>query len=144
MLCLYDDSMSCVQETEALLCMLVCVQTTHNTYTLFVYKSLYVFDIFEHVLQENVVWLKLFIGRILVYQMRPVVTQFFFCVMFCWYKIKPSRFKMSQIFEKSKTSCEICCHASCDVLSELYSKLSQKTVQQDKLLCMHSLRSFLR
>ena len=55
MLCLYDDSMSCVQETEALLCMLVCVQTTHNTYTLFVYKSLYVCDIFEHVLQENVV-----------------------------------------------------------------------------------------
>ena len=78
MLCLYDDSKSCVRETEALLCMLVCVQTTHNTYILFVVKSLFVFDIVEHVLQKIVVWLELFEWRMSAYQMRPVVNQFFF------------------------------------------------------------------
>jgi len=38
-------------ETEALLCMLHCVQTTHYIYEFFVVKSLFVFNMVEHVLQ---------------------------------------------------------------------------------------------
>jgi len=58
--------------------MLHCVQTTHSTIKCFTFKSSIVFNIVEHVLEIIVVWLQFFIWRSLVYQMRPVVNQFFF------------------------------------------------------------------
>jgi len=66
------------EETEALHCMLRCVQTTHSITKCFVFKSSIVCNIVEHVLEIIVVWFQLFIWRLLVYQMRPVVNQFFF------------------------------------------------------------------
>jgi len=48
------------------------------------------FDIVEHVLQKIVVWLELFIWRVLVYQMRPVVHQFF-CFVWCLAGTKSNR-----------------------------------------------------
>jgi len=66
------------EETEALHCMLRCVKTKHNITKCFVFKSSIVCNIVEHVLETIVVWFQLFIWRLLVYQMRPVVNQFFF------------------------------------------------------------------
>ena len=52
-------------ETEALLCMLHCVTTTHYITKIYVVKSLCVCNIVEHVLQIIVVWFQLIIWECL-------------------------------------------------------------------------------
>jgi len=105
------------EEKEALHCMLRCVKKKKNTTKCFVSKSSIDCNIVGQVLEIIVVWFQLFIWRLLVYQMRAVVNQFFlFLVMFTWYKIKLSRFKMARNVEKSWTSLQIWCYAWCRVI----------------------------
>jgi len=100
------------EETEALQCMLQCDKTKHNITKCFVFKSSIVCNMVKYVLEIIVMWFQLFIWRLLVYQMRPVVNKF--CFVSCdviWYKIKLSRFKMARNVEKPWTSLQIWCYA---------------------------------
>jgi len=107
-------------ETETLLCMLHCVQTMHNRTKTYVVKSLFVCNIVDHVLQIVVVWLQLIIWECLFTQCGQSLINFFlFLLMFNWYKIKPSRFKMARIFEKSTIDSWICCRAWCCVIKQI-------------------------
>jgi len=106
-----------IRRGGALQCMLQCVKTKHNITKLFVFKSSMVCNMVKYVLEIIVVWFQLFIWRLLVYQMRPVVNLFFFvsCDVI-WYKIKLSRFTMARNVEKSWTSLQIWCYAWCRVI----------------------------
>jgi len=112
------------EETEALQCMLQSVKTKHNITKYFVFKSSIVCKMVKYFLEIIVVQFQLFVWRLLVYQMRPVV-EFFFLVSFdvIWYKIKLSRFKMARNAEKSWTSLQIWCYAWCHVINEILSWL---------------------
>jgi len=64
-------------ETEALLCTLHCVQTTHNRTKTYVVKSLCDCNIVEHVWQIIVFWLQLIIWEILFTRCRQSFINFF-------------------------------------------------------------------
>jgi len=99
-------------EIEALLCKLHCVQTMHNRTKTYVVKSLFVYNIVDHVLQIIVVWLQLIIWECLFTRCgQTLINSFLLLLMFTWYKIKPWRLKMARIFEKSTICSGICCRA---------------------------------
>ena len=104
--------------------MLSGVKTKHNITKCFVSKSSIVCIMVKYVVEIMIVWFQLFIWRLLVYQMRPVVDKLFFvsCDVI-WYKIKLSRFKMARNVEKLSTRLLIWCYAWCLVIKKILSWL---------------------